>query len=217
MQTLIFLGPPGVGKGTLAEAISKDGGYLQLSTGQVLRDEIAKGTELGKKVQECVEKGEFAPDDVVVSIVGNFLQDNKETAAGVILDGFPRTLNQADCLTETMAKLNLTLDAAILLEADEDIIIKRLTGRRMCKQCGAIFHLMFMPPAKDGICDKCGGELYQRTDDSEETVRNRLKVYADQTAPLIAYYEDRGQLKRVDASGDKDDNVAKLKEVLATL
>ncbi len=216
MQTFIFLGAPGVGKGTMAEAICADSGLLQLSTGQVLRDEIAKGTDLGNTVKECVEKGEYAPDKIVVQIVANYIKDNMETAKGVILDGFPRTLNQAECLSTTLGELELDLTGTILLEAGEETILGRLTGRRMCKECGAIFHMLFMLPKVEGVCDKCGGELYQRADDCEETVRNRLKVYAEQTQPLISYYDDKGQLTRVDADCDREENIARLKKVMST-
>ena len=213
MRNFVFLGAPGVGKGTMAEAICAETGLLQLSTGQVLRDEIAAGTELGQTVQACVEKGEFAPDDVVVQIVANYIQDHRDET-GVILDGFPRTLAQADSLKQTLAEQDLSLTATILLEAPEEIIIRRLTGRRMCRDCGAIFHLEFMPPEKEGVCDACGGELYQRADDSEETVRKRLEVYREQTAPLIEYYEREGTLVRVDAGGDREDNLAQLRQVM---
>ena len=214
MLTFVFLGPPGVGKGTMAEAIGQELNLLQLSTGQVLREEIQQGSDLGKTVKQYVEKGEYAPDEIVIRIVANYIDANKSRATGVILDGFPRTLKQAESLTETLQKQNLAFTAAVLLEADTETIVRRLTGRRMCRKCGAIFHLQYLPPKKAGACDKCGGELYQRADDGEATVRNRLQVYAQQTQPLIAFYDKRQQLVRVDANGEKDANLVRLRQVM---
>ncbi len=220
MLTFIFLGPPGIGKGTMAEALCREAGWLQLSTGQALREEIGKKSELGRQVENYVKKGEYVPDEVVVQIVAAYLEAHMHSAEAVILDGFPRTLAQAESLEAVLRKLKLELTAAILLEASEDVIVARLTGRRICRDCGAIFHLLFVPPKTAGRCDGCGGELYQRADDHEDTVRKRLKVYQEQTAPLVAHYESRtdraqNKLQRVDASGERESNIVRLTEVIS--
>ncbi len=214
MKNLIFLGPPGVGKGTMAEELTANFPLRHISTGDILRAEMKSGSELGAQAQEYMENGQLAPDELVAAIVATRLAEPESRANGFILDGFPRTINQAKLLETALDKNNMVLDAAVLFEADREILLKRLTARRVCRECGAVFNLIFTPPKKDGICDKCGGELYQRTDDSLETAKHRLGVYAEQTAPLIEYYDTRALLLRVSGANDKARNYRDLIKAL---
>ncbi|AER66402.1 Adenylate kinase [Thermovirga lienii DSM 17291] len=198
---LIFLGPPGAGKGTQAAVISKKYGIAHISTGDILRDNVARETELGLKAKKYMESGQLVPDDVIVDMVERRLKE-EDCRAGFILDGFPRTVVQAEALDKLLEKLHITLDGIVYFDVPDDVVIKRLSGRRICKSCGAIYNIHSQPPKKEGVCDLCGGELYQRSDDEESVVRNRLKVYKEQTAPLISYYEKSDKFLRVDASQD---------------
>jgi len=198
---LIFLGPPGAGKGTQATVISKKYGIAHISTGDILRDNVARETELGLKAKKYMESGQLVPDDVIVDMVERRLKE-EDCRAGFILDGFPRTVVQAEALDKLLEKLHITLDGIVYFDVPDDVVIKRLSGRRICKSCGAIYNIHSQPPKKEGVCDLCGGELYQRSDDEESVVRNRLKVYKEQTAPLISYYEKSDKFLRVDASQD---------------
>jgi adenylate kinase len=196
---LIFLGPPGAGKGTQAKMLIKKYNIPHISTGDMLRDEIREDSELGQKVAAFVKSGDLVPDDIVVQVVGKRLAMHKEQN-GFILDGFPRTLNQARELDKTLKALNIDIDAVIYFETTSAVSIRRLSGRRVCRNCEVNFHTVNMPPKKEGICDFCGGELFLREDDKEETVKKRLAIYQDQTSSLIEYYKKRGNLKKV--SGD---------------
>lgn len=196
---LILLGPPGAGKGTQASAIVKKYNIPHISTGDIFRENIKMGTELGKKVKEYMDKGLLVPDDIVVSIVKDrILKDDCKD--GFLLDGFPRTVNQGEALDKDLSQMNLKLDKVINLDVEKEILIERITGRRICKDCGATYHIKFNPPAKKGICDNCGGNLYQRDDDTQETVEKRIEVYQQQTKPLIDYYTEKGLILNVDGS-----------------
>jgi len=210
---LILLGPPGAGKGTQAKMLTDRFKIPQISTGDILRAAVKEGTPMGVKAKGFMDAGGLVPDEVVVGIVRERLQ-MADCAAGFILDGFPRTVPQADALKDTLADLNKDLDAVISLEVDSEALVERLTGRRTCRDCGRGYHVKFDPPAVPGKCDACGGELIQRDDDREETIRKRLEVYKAQTSPLIAYYREAGLLGTID--GMQDIQVVK-NEILAAL
>ncbi len=206
---LIFLGPPGAGKGTLAGLVSKEYGIPQISTGDMFREAIKKETELGKKVKEILGRGDLVPDDLTVSLVKERLAQ-PDAAKGYILDGFPRTIPQA----ESLAKFQ-SLDAVVNFAIDDGLVVKRLSGREICKSCGAIYHVTNMPSKVKGVCDKCGGPLYTRPDDSLESITNRLDVYRKQTEPLIAFYRKKGLLKDIDSSKSPEDTHVQITKALA--
>jgi len=194
---LVLLGPPGAGKGTQAAMLVERYGIPQISTGDMLRAAVREQTPMGLKAKQHMDAGGLVPDEVVIGIVHERLQQ-ADCETGFILDGFPRTVPQADALKQTLADLDKPLDAAISLEVNIDALVERLTGRRTCSQCGKGFHLKFDPPAADGRCTACGGELVQRADDQEETIRNRMEVYQQLTSPLVEYYRREGLLTTVD-------------------
>ena len=201
---IILVGPPGAGKGTQAEKIVAKYNVAHISTGDILRANVKAGTELGKKAKSFMDAGALVPDDVIVGMMrGRLAEDDCKN--GFILDGFPRTVPQAEALDSLLAEMGLKLDGVILLDVDDDTVVERLCGRRMCKKCGRIFHVSFKPSSKGDLCDECGGELYQRDDDKEEVIRQRLAVYHSQTAPLVDYYGKAGLLLRVPGAeaGDK--------------
>ena len=198
---LILLGPPGAGKGTQSVRLSKEHGWIHISTGDMLRDAVAKGAELGKKAESFMDAGELVPDDIINKIVVERIKDIPG-ASGFILDGYPRTEAQAQKLQEALSKLGQHIDKVIYFKTSPEVSIKRLSGRRVCRKCGANFHVSNIPPKREGRCDKCGGELFQRPDDKEETVRNRLNVYEEQTKKLLAFYEKKKMVMPV--SGDLD-------------
>jgi adenylate kinase len=199
MLRTILLGPPGAGKGTQAERIIAKYNIPHISTGDIFRENIKKGTELGKKAQEYMNKGELVPDDLVCEIATTRLLED-DCKNGFLLDGFPRTVYQAQKLDEFLAAHDSKLDKVIDLEVGEDELMRRITGRRVCKDCGATYHVVNFPPEVPGKCDKCGGVLIQRSDDNEETAKNRIAVYKEQTEPLIDYYEKAGNIVHVDGS-----------------
>ena len=203
MLRTILLGPPGAGKGTQAVRIVEKYGIPHISTGDIFRDNIKRQTELGKKAQEYMNKGELVPDDLVIEIATDRLLRD-DCKKGFLLDGFPRTVYQAEKLDEFMQAHGGKIDHVINLEVEDDLLIFRLTGRRVCKQCGASFHVVNIPPKVEGICDRCGGELVQRADDTEETVKNRITVYKEQTMPLIDYYTKANNITTLDGSTPLD-------------
>ncbi len=199
-KNLILLGAPGSGKGTQAKFICERLFIPQVSTGDILRDALKKQTELGLKAREYMNKGLLVPDDIVVRIVEDrLLQEDCEN--GFVLDGFPRNVSQAEALEKFFNDRNIKLDLVLNINVAEQELIKRLSGRRTCKECGAGYHVIFDPPTNEGICSKCGGELYQREDDSEETVKARLITYREQTEPLIKYYKHRSLLADIEGKG----------------
>ena len=199
MLRTVLLGPPGAGKGTQATRIVEKYNVPHISTGDIFRENIKNGTELGKKAQEYMNKGELVPDDLVIEIATTRLlaDDCKE---GFLLDGFPRTVYQAEKLDEFLKAHDLELDGVIDIEVAKEELITRLTGRRVCTSCGASYHVVNIPPKEEGICDSCGGELFQRADDTVETVNNRIEVYNEQTMPLVDYYKNADKLAVVDGS-----------------
>lgn len=196
---LVLLGPPGAGKGTQASAIVDKYSIPHISTGDIFRANIKNGTELGKQAEAYMNKGLLVPDELVVSIVKDRLTE-EDCKDGFLLDGFPRTVNQAEALDKELKDMNLKLDKVINIEVGKEILIERAIGRRICKSCGSTYHIKFSPPKEENICDKCGGELYQRDDDKVETVEKRIEVYLEQTQPLIDYYDKKDLLLNVDGT-----------------
>ena len=203
---VILLGPPGAGKGTQAADISNELGTPHISTGDMFRAALKNGTALGLEAKKYMNSGELVPDDLVVAMVKERISqaDCKE---GFLLDGFPRTIVQAEKLDETLLDAGLNIDLVINLICSNETVLTRLTGRRCCKKCGDIYHVKNKPPVVDGVCDKCGGEIYQRDDDKEDTILNRLDVYKNSTESLIVYYQDKEILKDVDADGQRENTL----------
>ncbi len=194
---ILLMGPPGAGKGTQAAKLVEEFGVAHISTGDMFRAAVKNQTELGKRAQECMAAGKLVPDDVTIGIVKERLAQD-DCKKGFILDGFPRTVEQAEALEKILKELDLALDCALNIDVPSAELVERAVGRRICKKCGATYNIKFKPPVKEGICDACGGELYQRADDSEATMKNRLAVYDEQTKPLIAFYKQNGLYKEVD-------------------
>jgi adenylate kinase len=201
---VVLLGPPGAGKGTQAQIIAGRLGVPAISTGDIFRANVSEGTDLGLEAKKYMDAGDLVPDEVTIGMVTDRLTHDDATE-GFLLDGFPRNVHQAEVLDELLAAKGAAVDVVLELVVDDDEVVRRLSGRRTCRRCGHVWHLDFDPPATAGQCDRCGGELFQRDDDSEDTIRHRLEVYADQTSPLIGYYGDRGQLRGVDAAGPVED------------
>jgi adenylate kinase len=203
-MNLIFLGPPGAGKGTQSKAICERYRVPQISTGDILREARKNQTELGKKAESFMNAGQLVPDEVVIGIVNERLKE-ADCAGGFLLDGFPRTVPQAEALAASLSQSQRKIDAVLNLVVPEADLIKRLSGRQVCRQCGAAYHIDFAPSKKAGVCDRDGGELYQRADDRAEAIQERLQVYRNQTQPLIGYYQKAGVLKTIDGNGSMDD------------
>ncbi|WLR50982.1 adenylate kinase [Bacillus tianshenii] len=198
-MNLVLMGLPGAGKGTQAEQIVEKYDIPHISTGDMFRAAMKEGTQLGLKAKEYIDKGELVPDEVTIGIVRERLGKD-DCKKGFLLDGFPRTVAQAEALEEITGELDRKIDYVLYIDVEKDSLMARLTGRRICKDCGATYHVIFNPPAQEGVCDKCGGELYQREDDNEETVSNRLEVNIKQTQPLLDFYEEKGYLRKVDGN-----------------
>jgi adenylate kinase len=213
LMRVVMLGAPGSGKGTQAQRIQKDYGFPQISTGDLLRKAVADKTPLGLRAKKIMDAGDLVSDDIVLGMIKGRI-GAADAKRGFVLDGFPRNTSQADSLDTLLTTLELKLDSVVLMDVDFDILMKRLTGRRTCSKTGAVLNIYFSPPAELEACKKAGGELLQRDDDKEETIRNRLEVYERQTAPLIDYYTKRGLLKTVDATGDVDAVYSRLKSAL---
>ena len=193
----VLLGGPGAGKGTQAERLAQNLSIPQVSTGDLFRENLKKETDLGKLAKQYMERGELVPDEVTVGMVRERLS-RPDAGSGAILDGFPRTIAQAEALAELLEDLGAELGDVFYIKVPDDVLLKRLSGRWTCRSCGAMYHEIFHPPQEAGVCDKCGGELYQRPDDTPETQRHRIEVYFEQTAPLIGYYREKGLLVEVD-------------------
>jgi adenylate kinase len=205
-RNVVLLGAPGAGKGTQAERIVARFGLPHISTGDMLRAAVAKDTAMGREAKRYMESGELVPDEVVIGVVRDRLAED-DTREGFLLDGFPRTIEQAERLDALLADAGRRLTDVVQLDVPEDELVERLAGRRLCRSCGKGYHVVFDPPRREGVCDVCGGELYQRADDNEETVRNRLSVYREQTEPLVEYYRDRGILRTAFGGGKMPDEV----------
>lgn len=206
---IVLLGAPGAGKGTQAKKLIDKYGIPQISTGDILRQNVAKGTPLGKEAKSYMDKGELVPDRVVLGLVEDRLKKD-DCKKGYILDGFPRNTAQAEALDKILASLSMSLTGALSVDVPKEDLMKRLTGRRTCKGCGQMYNIYFSAPKKEGICDKCGGALFHRDDDKEETIKRRLDVYDAQTAPLIDYYKKSGILKSVTGVGSIDEIFSKV-------
>lgn len=213
---VVLLGPPGAGKGTQAKLLQEKYAACQISTGDILRQAVAEQTPLGQEAAQYINRGALVPDDVIVNLVAERLKQ-KDCEKGFILDGFPRTIPQAESLDAILKQMNLSLNCVLAVQVPEQAIIERLAGRRTCKNCGALSHVVFNPPKMAGTCDRCGGELFQRDDDREETIANRLKVYESQTAPLVSYYRKRGLLREIDGVGVIDQIRARVTGALGDL
>jgi len=211
---LIFLGAPGVGKGTQADLIAAKFGRLKISTGDILREAVRNKTSMGVQAKACMDQGQLVPDSVVIGIVKDKLAE-PACAKGFLLDGFPRTVPQAEELAAMLKARGLQLDRVVNISVPREDVVRRLTGRRSCPKCQAVFHVEFAPPTRAGFCDRCGGELMQRSDDKRETVENRLAVYEAQTAPLIAYYRQRGLLSDIDGAGKVEQVQQRVVELLS--
>jgi adenylate kinase len=212
-MNIILLGPPGAGKGTQAKRLIDKYSIPQISTGDMLRAALKEGTALGLEAKKYMDKGELVPDSVVIGLVKERIQQ-KDCAKGYMLDGFPRNVSQAEALDKMLTELKQKIDDVICIEVPNEELLGRLTGRRTCRSCGAGFHVMFDPPKKEGVCDKCNGELYQRDDDNETTVKSRLDVYAKQTEPLIGYYKNQGKLRGINGVGDMEAIFGRITAVL---
>jgi len=210
MTGLVLLGPPGVGKGTQAERLRDSLGLLHLSTGEILRRAVAAKSPLGQRVAAVIASGNLVSDELVGEVVDQALRQDGAASKGFVLDGFPRTLGQVGILDRILEPAGLTLDHAVLIEAPQDLLVRRLTGRRICPGCSALYHVDGRPPSTAGVCNACGARLVQRDDDREEVVTERLRVYRQQTTPVIAAYRERGLLREIDGSGSADEVFARV-------
>ena len=212
---LLFLGPPGAGKGTQARELAREWGVPQVATGDMLREQMAAGTALGREAKQFYDRGELVPDDVILRMVEERFRQ-PDAVNGFVLDGFPRTNAQADGLAAMLERRGQKIEAVVYFDVSEPELVRRLTGRRLCRECQTSYHLVSAPPKQEGVCDKCGGALYQRQDDGEATVRHRLGVYARQTAPLLDYYRQRGLLRTVTGEGPVEKVRQALRDAVGT-
>lgn len=215
-MNLVLMGLPGAGKGTQAEKIVAAYGIPHISTGDMFRAAMKEGTPLGLQAKQYMDRGDLVPDEVTIGIVRERLSKD-DCQNGFLLDGFPRTVAQAEALETMLADIGRKLDYVIHIDVSQDVLMERLTGRRICRNCGATYHLVFHPPAKPGVCDKCGGELYQRADDNEATVANRLEVNMKQMKPLVDFYEQKGYLRNINGEQDMEKVFADIRELLGGL
>jgi adenylate kinase len=213
---LILLGPPGSGKGTQGERLQEDFRLPYYATGDILRAAVANGTDIGLAAKEYMDRGDLVPDEVIIGVIEERVQ-GEEASDGFILDGFPRTVGQAEALSEAMDGLRRSITAAVLIEVADEEVVRRLGGRRTCAKNGHIFHVEFDPPKHEGVCDVCGSRLIVRDDDKPEVIKHRLDTYHEKTKPLVAFYEERGVLKRVDGSLEPDEVSNRIRALLATL
>lgn len=213
---IILLGPPGAGKGTQAKKMAERLRLVHISTGDILRQNVSSNTDLGKEAKSYMEKGALVPDELVTRMLSERI-NQPDVKKGFILDGYPRNLNQAEALDEILKQKNMSIDLVIYLDTSDPVIMQRLTGRLVCKTCGANFHIKNMPPKKQGICDYCAGKLYQRSDDKEETIKARLEVYQKESAPLIQYYQKKEKLSRVLADEEADIVLEKMIRLIETV
>ena len=197
---VVLVGPPGAGKGTQAQFIASHLSIPKISTGDIFRYNVSTGTELGRQAKAFMDRGDLVPDEVTIAMVSSRLQED-DAQVGFLLDGFPRNVPQAETLKKMLSEWDARLSVVLELVVDEDEVVRRLSGRRTCRRCERVWHVLYDPPARNGICDDCGGELFQRDDDSENTIRHRIEVYAEQTSPLIAFYADENILIGIDATG----------------
>jgi adenylate kinase len=210
---IAFLGPPGAGKGTQARELARAWSVPHIATGDMLREAVAAGTALGREAKAYMDRGALVPDDVIIAMIAERLR-RPDAQSGFLLDGFPRTIPQAEGLERLLKDLGQPLERVIYFDVAEPELLRRLTGRRVCRACGHSFHVVSNPPRRDGVCDVCGGELYQRADDSETTVRNRLRVYREQTAPLLEWYAGKGLLATVQGEGRIEDIGRRVQDAL---
>ena len=213
---LILMGPPGAGKGTQAERLVEDFDLPYYATGDILRNAVKEESELGKEAKEYMDNGDLVPDDLICKVIMERV-DSEEAADGFLLDGFPRTVRQAEVLDEALQRRDRTLTAALLIEADDEEVVRRLSGRRICVKNQHVYHVEFDPPKKEDVCDQDGSRLIQRDDDKPETVRKRLSVYHEQTSPLIGWYEDKGLLRKFDGTRSPDEVHQHIRATLATI
>ncbi len=213
---IVLLGPPGAGKGTQAQILSKELGLAHISTGDLFRKHLKEQTKLGRLAQEYMRKGELVPDSVTIAMVQERLQE-PDTARGAIFDGFPRTVAQAEALDDLLASLGARVNLAILVDVPEEVLVERLSGRRVCRAHGHIFHVKYNPPRQPGVCDYDGSELYQREDDKPETVKRRIQVYWEQTGPVVEYYREKGLLVEVDGNQPMEAVTRAMKQVIAQI
>lgn len=216
MKAIILLGAPGAGKGTIAEGIKAASPFVHVSTGDMLRDAVKAGSPVGRKAEAFMKRGELVPDEVIINLVEERLDKGSGDGA-YMFDGFPRTLEQATLLDRSLERRQARVNYVFLLDAPRELLLSRLTGRRVCRACGQGYHVVNIPPKKAGVCDVCGGELYQRADDQESTILNRLDVYARQTESLISFYDKKGILVRVDSSRARQETVAEILRVTEAL
>ncbi len=200
---VVLVGAPGAGKGTQAKYIAEHYQIPSISTGDIFRANIAEQSDLGKKAKAYMDAGDLVPDEVTIGIIRDRLAQD-DTKPGFLLDGFPRTVRQAEALTQILEDLDTPLDVVLELQVDDDEVVRRLSGRRTCRTCGHVWHIEFDPPSNEGVCDECQGELFQRDDDLPDTIRRRLQVYTDQTSPLVGFYDDLGLLRSISAQGSVD-------------
>lgn len=213
---MVLMGPPGAGKGTQATRVAEAEGLCKISTGDLLREAVTEGTELGRKAEDIMERGELVPDDLILDLVGRVL-DSPACSGGAVYDGFPRTVEQAEGLDRLLESRGERVDHVVVIEVPEDEIVDRLSGRRVCKNCGKLYHIRFDPSAEKGRCDECGGELVQRSDDQPETIRRRLAVYREETAPVLETYEPEPGVTTIDGDRPIEEVAASIRRALDTV